>query len=132
MCVNRKRALRIPFGPVPTAAGGLDPETIALRELPFGLRGNWFAVDEVAPRCAVLAAFSAARGVPAPLADQREAHRLDRLQLAHDPVPTAVSPAAAASPSHRKLANHQWEIRLERLDRRVQRVRHRDVLGAWA
>ena len=35
--------------------------------------------------------------MPAALGDQREAHRLERLDLAHDPVAAAVAPGAAAS-----------------------------------
>src|SRR3954468_15140236 len=78
---SHQEPLRIRFGPVPTAAGRFDSEPIAAGELPLGLRGDRFAVEQVAPGIARLPAVPAVWRMPAALADQREAHRLPRLQL---------------------------------------------------
>ena len=46
------------------------------------------------------------------------------------PSPPRCSPGAAAAAAQRKLAHPQRELGLERLDRGVERVRHRHVDGA--
>ncbi len=51
-------------------------------------------------------------------------------QLAHDAVAAAVTARAARAAAQRVLDDAQRELALERLDRRVQRVAHRDVHAA--
>ena len=68
----------------------------------------------------------------AALGDQREAHRRQRFDLADDPVAAAVGALAAAAAPQRELAHPQRELGLQRLDRRVEGVRHRDVDRARA
>src|SRR3712207_6853619 len=57
---------------------------------------------------------------------QRVRHVLERLDLAHDAVAAPVGAVAARIPAHRVSRHAQRELELERLDRRVQRVAHRD------
>ena len=79
------------------------------------------------PRAPSAPPRGAARRVPAALGDQRQLHRRERLELAHDPVAAAVRARAARAAPDRVLDDPQRELELQRLDRRVQRVRHRDV-----
>src|SRR5882757_1713700 len=81
----RKGALRIWFGAVPTASGGLDPQAVARCELSLGLGGDRPAVQQVATGLPGLASVPAFRRMPPSLGDQREAHRLPGLELANDP-----------------------------------------------
>ena len=106
---------------------GLDSQAIAGAERTGGLRRQLVAVQQVAAALAVRAAVGAGRRVPAALGEQRVAHVGQRLDLAHDAVAAAVLAVAAAAPAQRVLDRAQRELQLERLDRRVQRVRHRDV-----
>ena len=78
------------------------------------------------------AAVGAARCVAAALGDQRVAHLGERLQLAYDAVASAVGARAARAATQPVVEHPQREFALERLDRRVQRVAHRDVHGARA
>ena len=111
---------------------GLDPQPVAGPEAAGRLRRQLLAVQQVPTRRARLAAVSAGRRVAAPLGDQREAHLVQRLELAHDAVAAAVPPGAARAAPQRVLDRAQRELELERLDRRVERVRHRHVHGARA
>ncbi len=79
-----------------------------------------------------LAACGTARRVAATLGDQRERHLGERFELAHDAVAAAMAPGAARSATQRVLEDAQRELALERLDRRVERVAHRDVHAAGA
>ena len=96
------------------------------------LRRQLLAVEQVAPARAGLAAVGAGRRVAAALGEQRVAHRRERLELAHDPVAAAVLAVAAGAAPQRVAHDAQRELQLERLDRRVERVRHRDVHAARA
>ena len=55
---------------------------------------------------------------------------VEGLELAHDAVAAAMTPGAARPAAQRVLGHAQRELELERLDGRVERVRHRDVDGA--
>src|SRR5262249_53954431 len=96
-------------------------------QLAAGLRRERLAVQEVASRGAVSAAPAAAGSVPSPLGDQRVAQRLQGLDLADDTLAAAPRSLAAAAAAHRELPYPERELRLQRLDRGVQGVGHRDV-----
>src|SRR5262249_49520487 len=85
---------------------------------------------QIAAGLAVGPAIAAPWGVTAALADQAEAGRRQRLDLSHQPVAATSSAAAAAVAAQRELADTQGELGLQRLDRRVEGVRHRHVDGA--
>ena len=76
-------------------AGGLDPQALAGRERAGRLGLDRPAVEQIDADGPVLPAVGAARRVTAALGDQRELHRLERLELADDAVAAAVSPGAA-------------------------------------
>src|SRR3954452_14040173 len=78
------------------------------------------------------AALATLRRVAPALADQAEAHRRQRFDLAHDPLAAGLSTRAAAAAPQRQLADPQRELGLQCLGRGVQRVRHGDVYRARA
>ncbi len=79
------------------------------------------------PTRAVLTTLAPARGVQPALGDQGESHRLERLDLAHDPVAAALSARSARPATQRDLTHPHRVLGLERLDRGVERVRHRHM-----
>src|SRR5215207_7230555 len=83
--------------PEAAAAGRLDSHPVAGLKRAGGLRRQLLAVEQIAPRRAVGAAVTAPRPMPTALGDQREAHRRQRLELAHDPLAAAVRALAAAA-----------------------------------
>ena len=90
-------------------------------------RGKLLAVQEAPPGQAVLAAPRAARRERAALGEEREAARLEDAQLADDAVAAAVAPGSARSAPELVALDAERVRELERLGRRVERVRHRDV-----
>src|SRR5262249_45445373 len=132
----RLRAIREPMIPMPRKATrsavaassrGLDSEPVTWTQATRGLGREVVAVQGVPPGLAVAAAGGAARTVAAALGDQRVAHVGERFELAHDAVAAAMRAAPARAAADRVLDGPQRELALERLDRRVQRVAHRDV-----
>src|SRR4051812_7033576 len=111
-------------------SGGLDSQPVAAPERTCGLGWDLLSVHKVASRGAGLAAAGALGAVAPALGDERVRHLVERLELADHPVAAAVGAVAARPPPHRVLDRPQRELELERLDRRVQRVAHRDVHGA--
>src|SRR4051794_3920247 len=112
---------------MPATSRCLDRQTLPGAQATRRLRLELGAVEQVAPALAWLAAVGTRRPVAAALGEQGVAHVGQRLELAHDPVAAAV-PAVATRSSSDRIARHaQGELELERLDRRVERVRHRDV-----
>ena len=96
-------------------------------------RAARLAVEEVAAARAVAAAVGAGRRVAAALGDERVLHVGERLDLADRRRRRRRS--APAPPEPRRTAyshDAQRELQLQRLDRRVQGVGHRDVHGARA
>src|SRR5918995_3560677 len=130
--MKRKRPLRIGRGAVSAPARGLDPKPVPGTKLTFALRRYRVPVEEVEAGRPRSAALSPAWTMAAALRDQRVAHRRGRLELSNDALAAAVRPGTAASTSHGQLPDQDGKVALECLDRRVQRVRHRDVLGARA
>src|SRR5262249_36501969 len=120
----RKPPLGASFGAESTAAGGLDSQAIPGLELALALGRHGLAVEQVAPGRSGRATLPAGWGGPAALADQRVAHRLQGLELARDAAPAAVASRAAAAVAHRELGDSQRVLGLERLDGRIERVRH--------
>ena len=110
----------------------LDSQPVAGMEVARRLRRQLLAVDEVLTPRARLATIGARRRMAAALGDQRVAHLGERLELAHHAVAAARAPRAARAAAQRVLDRAQRELQLERLDRRVERVRHRHVHGARA
>src|SRR5215203_3420121 len=104
----------------------LYPQSLAAPQATARLRRQLLAVEQVAPARAGFAAGGARRGVAA-LGQQRELHLLQRLELAHDAVAAALPAGAARTAPDGVAGDAQRELELERLDRRVERVRHRDV-----
>src|SRR4051812_50008343 len=82
---------------------GLDPQPVAAPQSTGGLGRDLVAVHEVAPAGARLAAGGAARRVAAALGDQRPAHLVERLDLAHHAVAAALGAPAARVAPHRVL-----------------------------
>src|SRR5258708_19622621 len=115
---------------VPAAAGGLDPEPVTGSQATDGLAGQRCAVEQIASGRAIRATGSTARTVAASLADQGESHRLQRLDLAHDTVAAAVRTGAAGAAPQLVAHDAQRIGALERFDRGVERVAHRDVDAA--
>src|ERR1044072_9447761 len=65
------------------SAGGFDPQSVARLEVAFSLAGEGFAVEHVPPGRAATPTVPPAGRMAATLADQRVAHRLQRVDLAH-------------------------------------------------
>jgi hypothetical protein len=61
------------------------------------------------------------------LGDEREVHLVHGLELADHAVAAPVASGTARAAPQRVLDGAQRELELERLDRRVERVRHPDV-----
>ena len=116
---RRRRASRSPGGRRPAARRSPWPPARS-------------PLSRLRPRAPGLAAAGARRGVAAALGDQRVGHRRERLELAHDAVAAAMRARAARAAADRVARDAQRELELERLDGRVERVRHRDVDAARA
>src|ERR1043166_2233099 len=69
---------------------------------------------------------------PAPLADDREPAVLEGAELADDAAAAVMTPATAGACAEPVPLDAQRVLQLERLHRRRERVRHRDVHGAGA
>src|SRR5688572_11457231 len=89
---------------------GLDPQAHARPQATRRLRGQLLAVEQVAPARAGLAPVRAARRVAPALGEQREAHLVERLQLAHDAVAAAVAAGAAGVAADGVLDNTHGEL----------------------
>ncbi len=118
---------------VPAAARGLDPQAIAGPELALGLGRQRLAVEQVAPGAPV----ARRRRAPRVAWRRRSVISVNRIGASASisrtiPSPPRRRPAAAAAPAHRELADADRKLALERLDRGVQRVRHRHVDRARA
>src|SRR2546423_7098606 len=113
-------------------SGGLDSQPVAAPQRTGGLRRHLVAVHEVAARGTGLAAMGALRAVAAALGYQRVGHLLERLDLADHAVAAVVPARTARVAPHRVFDRAQRELELERLDRRGQRVAHRDAHCARA
>src|SRR4051794_12174887 len=109
---------------VTAAPGRLERQPVAYGQRARRLRLQLLAVEQVAPPRARLAARRPGRGVTAALGDERVGHRRQRLELADDPVAAAPGAVAAGAAPDRVAGDAQRELELERLDRRVERVRH--------
>src|SRR5688572_14193816 len=133
MMPSPRNATRL-IGPaaMATTSRGLDSQPIAAREATERLGWEILGVEEVATGLPVASAVGAGGSVAAALGEQRVGHVGLSLELADDAVPAVVLAAAAAVSSHGVLDRAQRELELERLDRGVERVRHRDVHGARA
>ena len=130
---GRARASVPARGAVAAAAGRLDAQAVARAQRARRLRLELLAVEQVAPARAVLAAVGARRRVAAALGDQRVASspRAPRSRARR----RRRRGGARRRPSRgapRSSDDAQRELELERLDRRVERVAHRDVDAARA
>src|SRR5947209_6386296 len=114
------------------AAGRLDTQPVAGRQPTRRLAGQRPLVEPVGTGRTILAAVGPARRMAPTLGDQREVDRLERLELAHDPVAAALATRATGAAPHGGAYDAQRKGALERLDRRVERVAHRHVDGARA
>src|SRR3954452_19191877 len=94
---------RLPGRSVPATAGRLYPQPVAGLQGARRLRRQLVAVQQVAAGLARLAAVRAGRRVAAALGDQRVAHLVECLQLAHHPVAAAELAVTARPPPHRVL-----------------------------
>src|SRR5688572_30095004 len=83
---------------VSASARRLDRDDVAGGERPGRLRGQFLAAEQIPPRVSGLPAPCALWRKATPLAYDREAARLERAQLAHDPVsaPPGAAPARSA------------------------------------
>src|SRR5262245_23553445 len=118
------------LAPAPAAARSLDCDDVARGEIAGEFGAGRLAVDEVAAGGSGAAAALALRRFRTALADDREPAVLEHAQLAEDAVAaTVLAFPARAEPEPVALDAHRV-LQLERLDRRRQRVRHRDVDAA--
>src|SRR5215210_2127774 len=108
---------------ISATSGRLDPQPVSRLEGARRLRLQLRPVQQVPTRRALLAARRSGRRVSAALRDERVAHLGERLQLADDAVAAAPAPGAARAAPERVLDRTQRELELQRLDRRVERVR---------
>ena len=118
------------FAAPAAAARGADLEDVARLQVEAALGREAAAVQAVRARRAVLAARGAARAVAAALGHEAQAAVGQHAVDAHHAVAAAVSAGPARPRPQRVALDPQRILALERLDRRVQRVRHRDVDGA--
>src|SRR5207342_2423970 len=109
------------------AARRLDPDEISRGEVARDLRGNLLAVQEIAPEGSRLAAPCALRCPCAALADERQAARIEHVQLPNDPLAAAVTPTPPGAEPQLVPLDPERVAELERLGGRRERVRHRDV-----
>ena len=118
---------RLAAGAVAAAAGRLDPQEVAGVDVDRRERGQLLAVQEVAARETVASAGRAPRREAPALGQEGEAAALEDAELADDSFPSGVAPGAARAAAQ-LVALHAERVReLERLDRRVEGVRHRNV-----
>src|SRR5215471_8807854 len=116
----------------PAAARSLDRDDVTRVEIAGELRAGRLAVHEVGAEGSGRTAALALRSLRTALADDREPAVLQQAQLADDAVAaTVLALPARAEPEPIALDPHRV-LQLERLDRRRQRVRHRDVDAARA
>src|SRR4051794_18986341 len=115
---------------MPATSRRLDPQSLAGAQATGRLARHLLAVDEVAARLARLAAVGSGGRMSAALAYERVMQVGQRLQLAYDAVAALVLARAARASPQRVLGHPQRELQLQRLHRRVERVRHRDVHAA--
>ena len=117
--------------PEAAAAGSLGAHDVA-RDEPAGvLARDLLTVDERASALAGITACGAGGRVATPVSEHREAALLESANLAHDAVAAAMRRRRRPSPSRRRVPLDPERVcQLERLDRSVERVRHRNVHGA--
>src|SRR5450755_75781 len=115
-----------------TTARSFDPQPLTGRQLAHRLRRQFLVVEQVSPGLAGVPSGGARRAVPTAFGDQRVVKRRERLELADHTVSAVVPPPPAGAAPERVLHRAQWELELERLDRGVERVAHRDVHAARA
>src|SRR5207249_1554948 len=123
---------------ISTTSGSFDAKRVARAEtarllprkgLRIALALAQMLNEQVAAERARGTAAGARRRVAPPLGQERELHLRERLELPDDPVAAAESAALAGAAPDRVLPHPERELELERLDRRVQGVAHRDVDG---
>src|SRR3954454_12245381 len=124
---RRETSGAVPEPAATSAARRLDAQPLARPQLSSRLRLELLAIEQVAPARAVRSAIGTPRRVLAALGERRIRHRLERLELADDTVASAVRSGTAAVAPDRVLHDAHGELELERLHRRVERVRHRHV-----
>ena len=112
------------------ASRGLDSQPVAGAQRAEALPGNSSPFSRFLPGAPGSPPSTPGGAVAAPLGDQRVAHLVERLELAGHAVAAARRPAPPESRRSAYLDGAQRELELERLDRRVQRVRHGHVDGA--
>src|SRR6185503_17461106 len=109
MMPRPQKATRRSLASISATSRCLDPQPVPGLEAAGRFRRQLVPVQQVPTRRARLAAVSAGRGVPAPLGDQREAHRLERLELARNAVAAALPAGAARAAPERILDRAQRE-----------------------
>src|SRR5688572_32823414 len=92
---------------ISATSGGLDSQPVSGTEGARRLRRQLFPVQQVPAGGSGLAPLGAGRRVAAALGDEREAHLLERLQLAHDAVSAPVRAGAARPVPERVLDGAQ-------------------------
>src|SRR5215207_381259 len=138
---RRLRAIGAPMMPSPTnptrliramatTSRSLDSQPVARSERARRLGGELPAVQQVPTRLARLSVLRPRWRVPAALRDQRVAHLGERLELPHNAVAAPPGALSARAAPQRVLDRPQRKLDLERLNRRVERVRHRHVHAA--
>src|SRR4051794_18656117 len=118
------------FSAPAAAARRADLEDVALLEIEAALGRQAAAVQAVGSWCAVLAAGGSARAVAAALGHEAPAAVGQHAVDAHHAVAAGIAAGPARPRPHRIALDPKRILALERLDRRVQRIRHRDVNGA--
>src|SRR5207302_4575365 len=114
----------------PAATRRLDADHVTGGKVARHLCGHNLPVEQVPAGRSGRTAALAQRRIGSPLADDREAAVLQDAQLAGDAVAAAVTAGAAGATTKPVPLHADWVLQLERLDRRGERVRHRDVHAA--
>src|SRR6476620_683385 len=115
---------------VAAATGRRDRDDVARRERARDFRGQRLSVQSIAARGSGASASFALRRVRPAFADDREPTVLEHTQLAHDSVAAAVVSGSARAEAQPVALDTQRILELERLHRRGQCVRHRNVDAA--
>ena len=101
--------------------------TAPARRSRVSLGGTSSPSTRLRPRRPGLPGLCALRRVPSPFGDEREAAVLEHAQLADDAVPSSVLAAPPRAGKQRVALDAERVGELERLHRRVERVRHGHV-----
>src|SRR5690242_9870854 len=116
----------------PAPSGRLDAQSLTSPEAAHRLGWQLLTIEQVAATGTRFSTLRPPRGMAAAFRDDRVAQRRGRLEFAHDPVSSRMAPPAPRAPAQPVLDHAQGKLELERLNRGIERVAHRDMNSAGA